>query len=154
MVGYQAPLRTFLNTYAESKTFKIENNGKRKRIGLRNGEKTELTALFDQTMGKALAVFKEHTFRAYIDNKWERPVNRALFDAVTLVFSQLPLDKLVNKAGEIEAVLIRLFENPDFRSAVSDSKAHPASFTARIKMFSQSMADIGLDTGIHLTFPE
>lgn len=119
-LAYQAPLRGFLNDYAEIKTFKKEN-GRRKRIGLSDDEKTRLTELFTQTMDKALAVFKDHAFRAYIDNQWERPVNRALFDVVTLVFAQLPLSQLVDKADEIETALKHLFKNLDFMKAISGS---------------------------------
>ena len=152
-LSYQAPLRTFLNDYAETKTFKKEN-GKRKRIGLSDSEKARLTELFTSTMDKALYVFKDHAFRAYLDDQWERPVNRALFDAVTLVVARLSDDQLADKADEIETVLKHLFETTDFMKAISGSKAHRSSFTIRIKMFSKAMADIGLDTNIHNTFPD
>lgn len=152
-LAYQAPLRTFLNNYAESKTFKLEN-GRRKRIGLDNDEKGRLTTLFTSTMDKALDVFKDHAFRAYIDDQWERQVNRALFDAVTLVFARLPHEQLVAKADDIEAMLKGLFETNEFMKAISGSKAHRTAFATRIKIFSKAMANIGLDTNIHNTFSD
>lgn len=152
-LGYQAPLRTFLNVYARAKSF-VEENGQRRRINLGGAEKTRLTDLFNQTMDKVLIVFKDHAFRAFIDGKWERQVNRALFDAVTLVFAKIPEEQLAAKGDEIEATLKALFNDERFIRATAGSKAHRTSFLDRIKMFSQAMADIGLDTGIHLTIPD
>lgn len=151
---YQPPLRAFLNQYVEQKTFLIVNGRRQSRISLSEEEKKDLTSLFNETMDKVLAVFNNHAFRVYSDGKWEKPVNRALFDVVTLVFSQIPEHKLIAKANEIDSMLKDLFSDPDFMQAISGSRAHRASFVTRIKKFSQGMATIGLDTGIHQTFPD
>lgn len=146
---YQPPLKTFLNEYMEGKTL-VKSQGKTiKRISLSEDEKKYFNELFEQTMDKASVVFGNHAFRTFSSGQWERQINRSLFDVVTLVFSQLPKTKLENKKSEIEELLISLFKDDIFATATSGSKAHRVQFVTRVKMFSEAMATIGLDTGIH-----
>ncbi|MFN8490442.1 MAG: DUF262 domain-containing protein [Caldilineaceae bacterium] len=137
---YQDPLRSFLNQYTMNKRM------------LNSQEKKRLTDLFEQTVDKVIHVFDDHAFRIYI-NDWEKQVNRALFDAVMLVFSKLSRDELVTKRETINAMLIELCKAPEFLQAISRSTADRASFFTRIRMFSEAMAGIGLDSGIHQTLP-
>ncbi len=147
-LSYQPPIRSFLDNFAREKT--IKKDGHRAiRIRLSQEEKDSMTELFNQTMVKILVVFGDHPFRAYIEGKWEKQINRPLFDAVTLVFSKLPQPQLAAKARQVEDNLKELFANPDFSKATSGSKAHRENFFTRITMFSRAMAEIGLDSGIH-----
>jgi hypothetical protein len=150
---YQPPIKTFLNEYMREKTFK-KVGAKRIRINLTDQEKGNLTKLFNQTMDKVAIVFEDHAFRAYIGDKWEKQINRPLFDAVTLVFSELKIDDLSKKKTEIETELKKLFENPEFSEATSGSKAHRNRFVTRVKSFSLALASIGLDSKIHEGFTE
>jgi hypothetical protein len=124
------------------------------RIRLDIQEKNCFIDLFNQTIDKVVAVFGNHAFRAYFDAKWEKQINRPLFDAVTLVFSRLSQPDLVSRATQIEEKLKELFSNPDFIQATSGSKAHRSNFVTRIKMFSLALADISLDSGLHIELSE
>jgi len=139
---YQAPLRQFLNIYTISKGKVLDDT-----------EKQRLTTLFEQTVDKVFLVFKDHAFRIYNrDTKgWERQINRALFDAVMLVFSNLPEDKLSKQRRSIETELKKLCGNQKFLQVVSRSTADRSSFFTRVKLFSEAMATIDLDSGIHQT---
>ncbi len=75
-------------------------------------------------MEKVLIVFKDHSFRAYLEGKWERQVNKALFDAITLVFSITPKEQIEKNASSIDAMLIKLFDDKEFLEATSGSRAH------------------------------
>lgn len=146
---YQPPLKTFLNKYMEEKTL-VKIQGKTaKRIFLSADEKKYFTDLFEQTMEKTRIVFDDHAFRTFSNNQWERQINRSLFDVITLVFSQLTTKQLEDKKMQVEENLKSLFSIDEFATATSGSKAHRTQFVTRVKMFSEAMAKIGLDTGIH-----
>jgi hypothetical protein len=136
-LDYASPLRGFLNAYAISK-----------RTDLSEAEKARLTTLFEATVDKIPLVFGQHAFRIYT-GQWETQINRALFDAVMLVFTKLPSSLLTEHRDGIEQSLIGLCKNEVFLAAVSRSTADRASFFARIKLFSQALSDIGLDSGVH-----
>lgn len=151
---YQAPLRVFLNEFIEGKTYINPKSVKRQRIKMSEEQKKYYSDLFSSTMEKVLIVFKDHSFRAYLEGKWERQVNKALFDVITLVFSKIPNEQIEKNASLIDSTLIKLFFDKEFLDATSGSKAHKSSFAKRIKLFSQAMADIGMNTEIHTSFPE
>lgn len=140
--SYQAPLRSFLNAYVTSKRGKYGE--------LNDAEKQRLSELFEKTVDKVIMVFADHAFRIY-NNGWERQINRALFDAVMLVFSRLPEEELVERRELIDRALIQLCQDQDFLQSISRSTADRTSFFTRIRLFSKAMADIGLDSGIHQT---
>jgi hypothetical protein len=138
--GYQPPLRSFINRYMEMKR------------NLDKAEKQRLVTLFEHTVDKVKAVFADHAFRIYTDH-WEQQVNRALFDAVMLVFSRLPKEDLIEKRQEIQQALIQLCHTPNFLVSVSRSTADRNSLFTRIRMVSEAMAIVGLDSNIHHTLP-
>ncbi len=138
-ITYQAPLRAFLNSYTIKKC-----------TDLNEGEKQRLIGLFEQTVGKVIAVFGDHAFRSYLMG-WERQINRALFDAVMLVFSKISIEELIREREAIETTLIQLCANPEFFQSIGRSTADRASFFTRIRLFSKALSDIGLDSGIHQT---
>jgi hypothetical protein len=152
LLEYQAPLRTFLNNFTRSM---VRFPDKRERK-LSKDEMAQFTSLFENTVDKVTKVFNGHAFRVYNNNtqNWESQINRALFDAVTLVFSRLPLDVLLAHRIQIEKSLIQLCANPEFLTAISRSTADRGSFFKRIRMFSEAMAVIGLDSGIHQIIPK
>lgn len=139
---YQAPLRAFLNSYMSSKT-----NSENQSLSL--NESARLTTLFEQTVNKVLVVFQDHAFRLY-NRTWERQVNRALFDAVMLVFSNLPEHSLRNQRSAIESSLINLCSDPNFLKVVSRSTADRNSFMTRIAMFNAELMQLGLDSNVAL----
>ena len=149
---YKAPLRTFLNNYTRGMV-RLPDKTERK---LTPNEIAQLTNLFENTVDKVSNVFNGHAFRAYnhTTQSWERQINRALFDAVTLVFSKLPFDVLLANRLEIVNSLIRLCANSEFLTAISRSTADRGSFLKRIHMFSEAMAAVGLDSGIHQIIPQ
>jgi len=136
---YQAPLRSFLNEYTVSKLKDFNDL-----------EKNRLTALFEETVDKVIEVFGDHAFRMY-NNGWERQLNRALFDAVMLIFSKIPENQLITSRAKIEEKLLNLYDDKSFAQAIGRSTADKASFFTRIRLFSLSMASINLDSGIHDT---
>jgi hypothetical protein len=138
--NYQPPLRSFINKYMVAQR------------NLANAEKQRLTTLFEQTVDKVKNVFDDHAFRIYTD-QWQRQINRALFDAVMLVFSKLPEEKLIAKRQEINKIVIDLCQNSSFLVSVSRSTADRNSLFTRIRMFSEAMTSIGLDSNIHHTLP-
>ena len=138
-INYTAPLRTFLNDYTK------------KMRGLGQEEQQRLTTLFEDTVDKVIEVFDDHAFRIYGANDWERQINRALFDAVMLVFSYIPKADLVSSRDRIEATLKNLFKNEDFAQSIGRSTADRSSFFTRISLFSEGFASFGLDSGIHQT---
>jgi hypothetical protein len=147
-LGYQAPLRSFLNRYMASKTW--TKSKPKLHIQLDDVERTRLTTLFEETVDKVIAVFGDHAFRSYSDG-WERQVNRALFDAVMLVFSKLPDDQLKASGQDVEKALIGLCQDRAFFQTISRGTADRANLFARIRMFSQALAYFGLDSGVHQT---
>ncbi|MBX7259695.1 MAG: DUF262 domain-containing protein [Candidatus Hydrogenedentes bacterium] len=138
-VNYLAPLRTFLNLYTA-----------RKGARLTEAETRRLTLLFETTVDKVSAVFGDHAFRSFnsLAEDWERQINRALFDAVMLVFSRLPVESLVSKRDEIELSLKALFDDSRFLQSIGRSTADRASFFERIRLFSEAMERIGLRAGL------
>lgn len=138
---YQAPLSRFLNHYSVNK-----------RDSLDEIEKQRLTVLFETTVDKVSGVFTDHAFRTHTD-VWETQINRALFDAVMLVFSKLPPQKLIAMSGQINQALISLCSNQEFLVAISRSTADRGSVFSRIRLFSQALSEIGLDSGVHQTLP-
>jgi hypothetical protein len=143
-LSYQAPLRTFLTNYAASK-----------RGNLTPAEIDRLTSLFESTVDKVIAVFSDHAFRtfSFTNDRWETQINRALFDAVMLVVSQLPYFDLEEKRMEINETLKSLCRNQTFLDAVSLSTADRTSMITRIRLFSEALHDLGLDSGIHQSLP-
>lgn len=139
---YQAPLRTFLNQYMNSKT--IVTN---RRLPL--GERKRLQEAFERTVDKVQMVFDDHAFRIYNNGVWERQVNRALFDAIMLVFSRLPAQDLAQNKNEIDAIVRHLTGHKTFIAAISRSTADRGNFYTRIRMFSEALANLGMDSGIH-----
>lgn len=143
-LSYQAPLRSFLTNYAASK-----------RGSLAPVETDRLTSLFENTVDKVIVVFSDHAFRTFssTNNRWETQVNRALFDAVMLVVANLPLPDLQEKRVEINEALKDLCRDQTFLDAVSLSTADRTSVTTRIRLFSEALHELGLDSGIHQSLP-
>lgn len=136
---YQAPLSRFLNLYSVNKRKSMDDN-----------EKQRLTTLFETTVDKVTSVFNDHAFRTYTDH-WETQINRALFDAVMLVFSKLSAKDLSVRSSQINQALITLCSNSEFLIAISRSTADRGSVFSRIRSFSQALFEIGLDSGVHQT---
>jgi hypothetical protein len=145
--SYKEPLRTFLNQYVEAKTFR-KANGVIKRLTLSQQEKQRLTTLFEETVSKAIQVFGNHAFRGYGQSEWEKQVNRALFDAVMLIFTRLPSTELVQRREDIETALKTLLQNEEFLQAIRLATAQRISFARRVNMFSKAMTNLGLDSGM------
>jgi Protein of unknown function DUF262 len=137
---YNSPLRSFLNKYVADKTSKNRK--------LETAEKERFTNLFEDTMDKVVLVFKDHAFRSYTHG-WEKLLNRALFDAVSLVFSHIPAKQLTEKSSQAERALIDLCSDKDFFRTISRSTADRNSFFFRLSKFSQVMNDIGLENDVY-----
>lgn len=86
----------------------------------------ELSAVnerFTRAMNTARAVFGRDAFRKrFSQNASRLPINKALFEAISVNFAQLPagsMPVLVERAGSVREGLIALCNSRDFESAIS-----------------------------------
>ncbi|NVB37140.1 DUF262 domain-containing protein [Pseudenhygromyxa sp. WMMC2535] len=81
----------------------------------------ELVFAFHRAMDNAHAVFGEHAFRKWpLSSERRNPVNRALFEAWSVVLADYEREKVVAKADQIAKAARRLMtDDEDFLAAIS-----------------------------------
>ncbi|MEV7137843.1 DUF262 domain-containing protein [Streptomyces tauricus] len=85
--------------------------------------RTSLAAHFGRAMTTAEDIFGKHAFRKlYPDQEWRNPVNKALFESVTVNLSELDAEERAALVASRESVIVgyqQLMTDVDFERAVS-----------------------------------
>lgn len=109
----------------------------------KQGEVDAILARLDQALFCARQVFGADAFKKWIGDKYERVMNRAVFDCVVRFFS----DPLVARQSEqrkhdVEDAFKALCQEVEFKSAIEQTtKSRPATFS-RIGMWGNALAGV------------
>jgi uncharacterized protein with ParB-like and HNH nuclease domain len=125
---YKKPMKSFLNNYAnEGKNFDA------KKI-------MELEDLFNKTIKDVHFVFGGYAFRKYSDQKWERAVNKALYDTVMLSFAEYPSEKIHEKKAAILNAYKEIQLEEKFSFYITQSTSDIKNVTERIKLWKNKLS--------------
>lgn len=131
IADYKPPLRQFLNTYMRD----------RRTTGLSDDEISD----FKKVCRTIEAIFGSSAFRVSDpDGKLHRAVNKALFDSIMVSTGFSDQDAMQAAADEVRALRVRLLDDEDFQTAIGRATADRTRMRARIRQFSQGLADAGV----------
>jgi hypothetical protein len=115
-----------------------------------NNWSTELAALdatlekLDAALETAHKIFGENAFKKWNGEKYERAINRAIFDTVTRHFSDAAIDELAlpHKERIIERFKSICTENLAFKESIERTTKTPAATNTRYKYWGEELANI------------
>lgn len=138
--GIKSFLNDFMNDYCKS--ISIEKQKK-------------FTDIFKQASDLVFSVFGENSFRRYspgtersADGRWERTVNRALYDIVMWGFTQYDKNTVIQNSDSIRSALIDLCVNDDeFRDSITAATNDRSRVTYRFTTWKNALDSVvGGDT--------
>ena len=102
------------------------NKDMEKYRNLDEDEERKLTEVFKKCVELTKSVFGEYAFRRFVvgneedpNGKWEKKVNKALFDVVMFEFSRYEKREIMRRADSIREALIWLMTyNEDFLNCI------------------------------------
>ena len=105
---------------------------------------------FIKAVDASFSVFGERAFRRYSegtdshpDGKWERSINKAVFDVLMFWFARYEKRQLIDCKDEIREKFISMcVSNSDFRDAILLGTADPARVRTRFKLWGDALEAI------------
>lgn len=101
---------------------------------------------FVRAMSAAHAIFGNDAFRKRLSEREKRkPINKALFEAVSVKLAALDerkLQRLVSRKSDVRAALIKLTHNREFEASISQGTADVGKVQRRFRAVEQVFAEI------------
>ncbi|MBA3431639.1 MAG: DUF262 domain-containing protein [Actinobacteria bacterium] len=143
LTTYRPPLKRFLNDYM------------RDNRELSADSTAEKRDRFTEAATRAYSVYGGNCFRrgagSVGDWEWLPAINSAVFDVVMLNLIRIDTapQELAERADEIQHATAELmFENEDFSDAISLATGDRARLRRRVSIFSETLAELGLGSGL------
>lgn len=105
---------------------------------LSDGEIEQLKTDFKKAMNTAYAIFGDDAFRKrfYIEDYYRKPINKALFEVLSVSLAKLSETNcvsLINRKETFQSVFIELHHSDDFVKSISSGTAQPERVTKRFE---------------------
>jgi uncharacterized protein with ParB-like and HNH nuclease domain len=95
----------------------------------------------DMALNAAFQVFGGDCFKKWLGTKYERVINRAVFDCVARFFAEEAIaEASISKKADVEAAFKALCLEPDFKDAVEKTPKTVGATTSRISMWGEKLA--------------
>lgn len=145
-LNYKPPMKRFLNREME------------KHRNLDESEERELIEVFKKCVELTKIVFGEYAFRRFVigdekdpNGRWEKKVNKALFDVVMYGFSRYEKRQIIPHADRIREALIWLMtHNNDFLDCILYTTDKKEKVEKRFKIWLETLEKI---VGLPVTEP-
>ncbi|MBK1986223.1 DUF262 domain-containing protein [Sphaerospermopsis aphanizomenoides BCCUSP55] len=130
---YRGYLATFLDEYLKSgikfDTQKLEQHKQ----------------LFERVINDVYFVFDQHAFRRYTsDNRWEKAINRSIYDIIMLSFANLDSHLIRSKKPEILKAFQLLCQDPVFQAAITSGTTYTDRIQTRLDKWRDELSILGL----------
>jgi hypothetical protein len=140
-INFPGGIKSFLNDFMNDYSKHISPEKERK-----------FTDIFKHASDLTFTVFGENAFRRYspgtergVDGKWERTVNRALYDVIMWGFTQFDKARVINASDSIRSALIDLCVNDDeFKDSITAATNDRSRVTYRFQAWKAAL-DRALD---------
>jgi hypothetical protein len=140
--------RNFLQTYTGNLKPLLDDTAKHfnevwdKDQGLIQRQRAD----FEATISTTMNIFSEqHAFRKWNGKRYERPMNRAVFDVMTYHFSNANVRRIAEaRANDVETVFKMLCDDESFLSAIEGTtKSIDAIFT-RLRLWGEALQSLNI----------
>lgn len=102
-----------------------------------------LLARLDKAMQTSKAVFGEHAFKKWTGEKYERVMNRAVFDAVARFFADEKVaDEVISKREAVIEAFKSICAEPRFKESIERTTKKKDATDYRIDTWGQRLADV------------
>ncbi|WBV41879.1 DUF262 domain-containing protein [Pseudoroseomonas cervicalis] len=131
---YRGDFRKFLDNY--TRYFEEEGDG-------REREANDSLSRLDAALAESFRIFKESAFKKWIGFRYERVINRAIFDCMTRFFAdQTVRNYAVGKEKEIVNEFHLLCDDPIFRDAIEKTTKSLGATYRRIDMWGEALSSV------------
>lgn len=105
--------------------------------------------IFSDTVEQLYMVMGENAFNRFLPNRnnWHGALNKAVFDAEMVAFSQVKINFKDNKIEEIQKCIQDLMCNEEFIKTIASSTNSPEKVLKRIKMLKECLLSFGGEIG-------
>lgn len=97
----------------------------------------------DLALNTTLQIFGENSFKKWLGDKYERVINRAIFDCIARFFCHKDIAKLaLDNANAVEEAFKKLCISQSFRDSVEKTPKTTGATHKRIDMWGEVLADV------------
>lgn len=107
----------------------------------RTGEVSEKFARLNEALHTTSVIFGSDSFKKWLGNKYERVINRAVFDCVARFFAEPDVAKAsMERSNDVVEQFKNLCVDPAFKDAVEKTPKTVTATTSRITMWGKTLA--------------